>query len=196
MEKLTKEQEIIKLLFKDFLTHYNSRSISKVIGISHVGAFKILKNLEKRNIVNSLKIGNALIYSLNKGNPVTCKQIELALTIEAQNFSRWTEEFKEIGIKAIFVILFGSILKDEETAKDIDLLVVAEKNNFKEIKKLVDGRNKLLNKKIHLIFQIPEDFKKDLKYKNKVILEIINKGVVLFGQEEVRKILQDEQSLK
>ena len=57
MQKLTKEQDIIKLLFKDFLADYNSRSISKLIGTSHPGAFKILKRLEKRDIVKFKRIG-------------------------------------------------------------------------------------------------------------------------------------------
>ncbi len=185
MENLTKEQEIIKLIFKDFLVMYNSRSISKVIEISHAGAFKILKKLEKRNIVESKEIGRAKIYSLNMKNPVTVKEIETILTIEAQKNKIWLEEFKELDKKSKIVILYGSIIKDEKNAKDIDLLIVANKNKFKDIKGIIEERNKFLNKKIHPIIQTLSELKRDINKKNKVLVEIIKTGFVLFGQDEL-----------
>ncbi|MBU4116642.1 MAG: nucleotidyltransferase domain-containing protein [Nanoarchaeota archaeon] len=190
MNKLTKEQEIIKLIFKDFLTHYNSRSISKPINISRVWAFKVFKNLEKREIVKSEKIGNAIIYSLNLDNPVTHKEIELILIIEAENFRRWKEEFKELEKKVNFLILFGSITRNEKTARDIDLLIVANSKKLKEIEKIIEKLQRYTSKKIHPLIQTMKDFKKDLNKKNKTIIDIIKTGIVLFGQEEFRKALK------
>lgn len=187
--KLTNEQLALKIIFKDFLTDYNSRNLSKIIGISHVGTFKILKKLEKNRLIISKRIGNALVYSINLNNSIAKKIIDSILAIETSNHLRWIEEFKPLENKVHFAILFGSVLKDEKTAKDIDILVVSDKNNFNEIKKFISERNKLTNKKIHLLFQTVDDFKHDLKDKNKVTIEIIKKGVVLFGQEEFIKIL-------
>ena len=189
MNKLTKEQEIILRLFKDFLMPYNSRSISKFVGISHAGAFKIFKKLEKREIVKATQIGKANIYSLNSENPLTPREIEIALIIESQNHRKWLEEFKILKEKAIFVILFGSIIKNEKTARDIDLLVVADKTEFKNIKRIINQKNKLLNKKIHLIPQTLEDFKHDVLSRNKAIMDIIETGIVLFGQDKLREVL-------
>jgi predicted nucleotidyltransferase len=183
--KLTKEQEIIKKLFKEFVTPWNSRSISSLIGISHVGSFKILKKLEKRGIVSSRKIGKANIYSLALDNPLARKEVEITLLIEAQNHKRWLEEFKDLENISSFVILFGSIIRNESSAKDIDLLVVAEKTNFNKIKDLIKEKDKISHKKIHLILQSPEEFNKDLESKNKVSLEIIKTSVVLFGQDKL-----------
>lgn len=188
--EISKEQQIIKLIFKDFLTDYNSRNISKIIKMSHAGAFKILKKLEKQDIVKSKRIGNTLIYSLNTKNPITNKKIEITLISEAQNYKKWTEEFKELKNKVKFTILFGSIIKNEKSAKDIDLLIVADK--FKNIKQILEKRNKFLNKKIHPLFQTIKDFKYDLKNNNKTIINIIKTGIVLFGQEELRKNLQND----
>lgn len=187
--KLTKEQEIIITLFKDFLTSYNSRNISHTINMSHPGAFKILKKLEKEEVVIAKQVGKAIIYSLKFDNPITRRKVEMALTIEAQNHKRWIEEFKELENEAQFVILFGSILTNEKVARDIDLLAVAESNNSGRIKEVITERNKILNKKIHLILQSPEDFKRDIDTKNKVMIEILKKGIVLFGQEHVRQML-------
>jgi len=189
MEKLSKEREIIKILFKDFLTPHNSRTISKLIGISHAGAFKILKKLEKREIVVPKRIGNAVIYSLNAKNPIVSKEVELALIIEAKNFERWSEDFKELGNKVNFLILFGSILRNEKEAKDIDLLIVAEKKNFKYIEKIIGARKRISNKRIHALIQTSDNFKSDVDKGNKTMIEILKKGIVLFGQEEIRKIL-------
>ena len=190
MNNLSNEQKIINLLFKDFLTLYNSRIIGKVIGISHPGAFKILKKLEKRGIVRPKTIGKAVIYSLNLDNPIAVKEIEMALIIEASNYKRWIGEFKELNEKADFVVLFGSILRNEKEARDIDLLIVCNKSDFNYIKEIIDKRNRILNKKIHLLVQTKEDFKKDMLNKNKAIIEIIKTGIILFGQDNLTKIMK------
>ncbi|MBI2499471.1 nucleotidyltransferase domain-containing protein [Candidatus Woesearchaeota archaeon] len=189
METLSKEQEIIKLLFKDFLTYYNSRNISKIIKTSHAGAFRILKRLEKRNIVKPTRIGKAIIYSLNKENPIAWREIEMVLTLESQHYLKWIEEFRSIENKVKFVIFFGSITRDEKSAKDIDLLVIAAKDKFDEIKRIIEERNGILPKKIHLLLQTYDDFKKDVKSRNKAMIEIIKNGIILFGQDEARKAL-------
>ncbi|MDP3027201.1 MAG: nucleotidyltransferase domain-containing protein [Nanoarchaeota archaeon] len=188
--KLSKKQEIIKLLFKDFLTKYNSRSISKKINISHAGSFKILKKLEKEDIVNHEKIGRALIYSLNLGNQIANKEIEMIFLLESQNFKRWVEEFKDLENKVKFLVLFGSITRNAEQANDIDLLIVADENNLEDIKKSIKKIQKYTSKKIHPLIQTIGNFKKDVNEKNKVMIEIIKTGIVLYGQEEYVKLLK------
>ena len=188
--KTEKQQEILKLIFKDFLTSYNSRNISKKVKISHAGAFKILKKLGKKELVNPKKIGRAIIYSINKENLLALKEVEIALITESQNYKRWIEEFKALKEKADFVILFGSILKKERDARDIDLLVIAKNENFKSIKKFASERQNFLSKKIHLILQTSEEFKQDVEKRNKMILEIIKTGNVLFGQDKFIEILK------
>ena len=183
METLSKEQEILKILFKEFKESYNSRSISRKIGLSHAGAFKLLKKLEERKIVAAKRIGRANIYSINLENPVAIKELELLLAIEAQKNSKWLEEFRELKEKTSFVILFGSIIKNEKEAKDIDLLIVSDKKKFPEIKKIIEDKNRITAKKIHALIQTPEDFLKDMKNNNKVILEVIRTGIVLLNNE-------------
>lgn len=191
MEKLTKEQEILKILFKEFKESYNSRSISKKIGMSHVGAFKILKKLEGRKIVLGKRIGKAVIYTLNLNNPMTFREIEMLLTLEAQKYGRWLEEFSGLKEETDFVILFGSVIRNEKEAKDIDILIVSKRNNILRTKKLIEEKNEIASKKLHALFQTKEDFFKDLKNKNKVMLEIIKTGIVLFGQENLTKYLKE-----
>lgn len=189
MEKLNKEQEIIKLLFKDFSADYNSRSISKIIKISHPGAYKILKKLEKREIVKPKKVGKAVVYSLNRENPITNKEIEMILLLESQNFKRWVEEFKDLKDKTKFLILFGSITKNAEQANDVDILIVIAKSKLGGIKKIIQKIQKYTNKKIHPLIQTIDNFKKDINEKNKVMFEIIKTGIAVYGQEDYIKTL-------
>src|SRR3989344_1985765 len=187
--KLTKEQEIVKLIFKDFLVEYNSRNISPKVGLTHSGAFRVLKKLKEKEMVKSRHVGKAVIYSLNFENPLTLKEIETALTIEALKHRMWIEEFKKIEGKAKSVVLFGSILRNEKEAKDIDIHIVADKKDYSKIKEIIEERNKILPKPIHLIFQTPDDFKSDIKRRYKVTIEIIKTGIVLFGQDEFRRMV-------
>ncbi len=187
--KLTKEQEIVKLLFKDFATEYNSRNISPKIGLTHSGAFRAMKKLEAREIVKSRQVGKAVIYSLNLDNPLTVLEINTALTIEAQNNKRWVFEFEGLKGIAKSVVLFGSILRNEEAARDIDVHVIAEKADYPKVKKIIDNKNDILPKHIHLIFQTHKDFQKDLDRKYPMIIEMIKTGIVLYGQDEFRKMV-------
>lgn len=190
MEKLTKEQEILKLLFKDFSADFNSRSISKIIKISHAGAFKILKKLEKREMVIPKRIGKAVIYSLNLGNQIATKETEMIFLLESQNFKRWIEEFKDLESKVKFLVLFGSVIRNAEQANDVDILIVADKSKLNEIKKIIKKIHKYTSKKIHPLIQTINNFKKDVNEKNKVMMEIIKTGIVLYGQEEYIKLLK------
>ncbi len=188
--KLSKKQEIIKFLFKDFLTKYNSRSISKKINISHVGAFKILKKLEKEEIVKPEKIGRALIYSLNLDNQIANKEIEMIFLLESQNFKRWIEEFKDLKDKARFLVLFGSITRNAEQANDVDILIVTDGSKLGDIKRIIQKIQRYTGKKIHPLIQTAENFKKDVNERNKVMIEIIKTGIVISGQEEYIKLLK------
>lgn len=191
MEKLSKEQEIIKILFKEPEESYNSRNISKKIGMSHAGAFKILEALKKKEIVISKKVGKANIYSLNLKDKIAEKSIEIALTLESRNYLKWVEEFRKIGEKSSFIILFGSILRNEKEAKDIDLLIVLNMEKLKEIEKEIERKKNILIKPLHALYQTPEEFIKSMHSKNKVSLEILKTGIVLYGQERVIDILKE-----
>ena len=60
-----KEIEILLILTKDFSTDYNSNNITKKIGITPAGAFKAMKNLEKKRLITGKKMGKAVFYKVN-----------------------------------------------------------------------------------------------------------------------------------
>ena len=190
--RVNKKYEILKVLFKDFLTSYNSRNISKIVGISHAGAFKILKKLEEQGIVKPKRIGKAVVYSINFENPVACKEVELALVLESQNYKRWIEEFKKLFEGNRIIAMFGSAVKDYSKSGDIDILIVLENNKeIAKINEIVKEREKILPKKIHAIKMTHEDLLKNLMKKDKVMLDIVKNAVVLYGQSKYLEILKN-----
>ena len=77
-------KKIILYLLRN-LELVNINQISKKLYISVGSAFKILKDLEKNNIVLSSKLGNAKFYQINLNNEETIKWCEIFLSEERRN---------------------------------------------------------------------------------------------------------------
>ncbi len=184
------EDEALLLILKNPYEEYNSRGLSKIVGISHAGMFKILKKLENQKILISRSVGRAKIYSINFENILAVKRAEMALIMEARQNERWIEEFNSLKHDAEFIVIFGSILRRSESARDIDLLIIADRKKFGRIKEQIYKKNNLMAKKIHLLLQTPDEFLSDFEKKNKSMLEIIRTGAVLFGQDEFVNLIK------
>jgi len=186
------EMKFILAILKNPEQELNARSISKLIGITHMGSLKIAKRLEKESIISSRVIGKAIIYKLNLSSDYVKQYIKFLLQREIEHSSaytrRWILELKNIE-KADAVILFGSVLRKGEQANDIDVIIVVKKDNFKKLKKEIEERNIINTKKIHPIFQTKEDLKRNIKLSDKVILNAI-KGIVVLGEENILEVLQ------
>ena len=188
-----KEKEIVLKIFKDFTNSYNASSISKLVKMTRVGSYKALKNLEQHGILESKRLGKAIFYKIKLNDNYAKKSVELVLMEEANQKKRWLEEFKELFDLCESVILFGSILKSEEKANDIDLLLIMDQENNTKINKFIDTKNQILLKKIHPIKQTSDDFINNVKKKDKVILDAIKTGIVLSGVENYVELINNAQ---
>ena len=188
-----KEKEIVLKIFKDFTNSYNASSISKLVKMTRVGSYKALKNLEQHGILESKRLGKAIFYKIKLNDNYAKKSVELVLMEEANQKKRWLEEFKELFDLCESVILFGSILKSEEKANDIDLLLIMDQENNTKINKFIDTKNQILLKKIHPIKQTSDDFINNVKKKDKVILDAIETGIVLSGVENYVELINNAQ---
>ncbi|MBI2559158.1 nucleotidyltransferase domain-containing protein [Candidatus Woesearchaeota archaeon] len=186
-----KEREALLILFKDFTAFYNANSISKILGISHVGAQKILKRLLEEGVLNDQKIGRSIIYKPKLDDDYVCKLIAFLLADEANNFRRWKEEFKKIFKKGRVVMLFGSVLKDYAKARDIDIMVIVKKKDYKEVVKIIEEKQELLPKKIHSIEITSRDLIKNIKNRKDSIIGIVKSAVILYGQNEYVEIIKN-----
>jgi predicted nucleotidyltransferase len=196
MANLTqKEREIVLLLLKDYTNFYNANSISKVLNISHVGAQKIFKRLLQKNWVISKTIGKSIIYKINFNDTYVSQLVAFLLADEANNFKRWKEEFKELFKRDRIVMLFGSTIRDYAHAKDIDLMLVINERDVKEINAILKKKEEILPKKIHAIKLTSKDLLNNLKKKDKAMINIVKNAIILYGQDKYVEIIKNVTSI-
>ncbi len=190
-----KEKEALLILFKDFSSYYNANSLSKLLGISRIGTMKLLKKFKKNNILKDRKIGKSTVYKLNLEDDYVRNMISFLLADEANNFKRWKDEFKGFFKGERIVMLYGSTIKNYEKARDIDIMIVMEKREYKEVAKVIEERQKFLSKKIHSIELIPNDLLKNLQEKQKAVIDIVKNAIILYGQNKYVEIIQNVTSI-
>ena len=105
------KSKILLALLKDVNIKYNANSISKIIGITSMGALKILKDLEKKDIITSEKLGKAVFYSVNLKKDFTKDYLEFLLKSEAEDSSsyvkRWISEIRKIEVEISILFVFN-----------------------------------------------------------------------------------------
>ena len=186
------ESKLLLKIFKDFSKNYNANSISKEIGITPRGALKILKKLKAQNLLKDKQFGRAVFYKINFDDKYSVKLIETLLIGEArERAERWINEFNDIFKSTDIVILFGSIIRNEKKAGDIDVLFVFKRKDYNKISNFVDKKNKILFRKIHDIPQTMQDLKENLRGKNKAIIEAVREGYILHGQDKLIDIIKN-----
>jgi len=190
-----KEREAVLILFKEYNNYYNANSISKILNMSHVGAQKIFKRLLQENLVTSKTIGKSITYKLNFKDNYVSQLVAFLLADEANKFKRWKEEFKEIFEKDRIIMLFGSTVKDYAHAHDIDLMIVIENKEVKEVNAILKKKEKILPKKIHTIKLNHQDLSENLKKKDKTFIDIIKNAIILYGQDKYVEMLKNVTSL-
>ena len=197
MEGLSnKEIEILLVLLKDVSIEYNANNITKKIKITPAGAFKAMKNLERRNWIIGTKMGKAVFYKVNLKDYYAFRIMETLLINEARiKASRWLDEFKDLFKYTEILIIFGSIIKDSKKANDIDLLTVFKKENNNKINDLIKERRLISTKPIHIIKQTTKDLENNLKKSDKVILNAVKNGYVLHGHEKLLEVIKNVTSV-
>jgi len=183
---------ILKILLKEFFIDHTITSLSKEAGLSRVGVWKILKKLEKKDLILLSQIGEGktsiIKINLNWDNLVLEKTLALILTEEAIKNQRWINSFKELENKVDFLIIYGSIIYSLKEANDIDIIGITGK--FLKVEKLINKIQKTQLKKIHAINMTKKEFKEELG-KNKAFIDSVKKGIILFGQERFIKFIKN-----
>lgn len=188
--------KILKILLKDLSVKPTTTSLAENIGMSRVGAWKVLKRLEAQKLIilSPAGTGKTSTYSisLNWENPLAEKTLALALIGDALKNPRWRSNFAELEAKVGFLIIYGSIMHSPREAKDIDLLsVVPNQNKFLEIEESIKKIQKTQAKKIHILSFTQKELKDELEKPNKVFIDALKRGVVLFGQENFIRFMKE-----
>ena len=188
----TNEIKAVLTIVKSPEIMYNANSLSKVLGISSMGTLKILKRLETESILKSRQIGKSNVYKVKTENNYARNYVTFLLSKESASSSgfikRWVNEIKKIK-HADIAILFGSVLR-KTNANDIDVLLVTDQRRFKKLKGEINKINEINIKKIHPIYQTRTDLVKNIRKRDRVVLDAI-KGIVAFGEEGFLGVYDD-----
>jgi len=189
IELTVKEQKAILRVYKDFTNFYNANSLSKTIGITQVGTMKILKRLEKASVMTSKRIGKSLVYKINVSGDFAQRVVGFVLANESSDYERWKEEFKPVYKLSKTVLFYGSASRNYPNSRDIDLMIIQDKDNMKETSNVLQEIQSLLPKKIHAIQATRDDLIKNLKNHNEAMIEIVKTAIVLHGYDEYMEVL-------
>ncbi|MEK6896807.1 MAG: nucleotidyltransferase domain-containing protein [Nanoarchaeota archaeon] len=185
------EMLLIATILKSPEVPYNANTLANILEISPMGAWKIAQKLQKEDILHADKIGNAHILKLNLANEYARNYMRFVLAREIEiappYVKRWITELKKIK-HAELIILFGSVLRKHEDARDIDALIVTDNKQFKMLKKEIEDINFLNDKKVHPIYQTKEDLRKNIAKRDKIVLNAI-KGLMVSGQDAFIEVL-------
>ncbi|MEK6828426.1 MAG: hypothetical protein AABX78_03680 [Nanoarchaeota archaeon] len=186
------EKKVLRLLLTAFDRQYSINNIAKECSLAPNGAFKILKKFEKEGILKSDKIANIKSYSINFDNEKTGNILELALMPILEGRLKYRQEdFKDLKEITKVCILFGSYIDLKKEPHDLDALFVIDKDNFKNYKKGLEDIKDIVPAKIHDVLQTEEDLKNNVKNKDKVILQILREGVILWGINIMMKVIKN-----
>jgi len=170
---------------------FNVNQVAKNISISVGSAHEILQDLKKKGMIKSMDLGASIYYKLNLNSLDVidiCKMIlrenKRTLPSIAKIYAEEIEKFD----KADIIILFGSILI-KENFNDVDVLFIT--NKVKEVNLFCNEISKIRTKSVNPLIMTYDDIIKNIKIKQKVILEIINKGIVIKGEEKFMGALKN-----
>ncbi len=188
-------EKIMKILLKEIYLNHTVSSLAQRLVMSRVGIWKILKRLESNKLIILSSIGNGKtsIYTvkLNWDNILVEKKLAFLLSEDAIRQERWRFNFAELEKHVSFLLLFGSILHSPKEARDIDIFVVIDnRKEFKTIEKIMLKIQVTQSKKIHYIDLTENEFEQELNNKNKAYIDALAKGVILYGQENLIKVIK------
>ena len=101
------------------------------------------------------------------------------------------EDLEKLKDVASSCVLFGSVLKKGREARDIDVMIILEKKDFKKVYKILEEIRSISPKKIHDVMQTKEDLAKNIRKSDEVVLDIIKTGKILWGSEIIVEAIKN-----
>jgi len=153
------EFSVINFLIRNFSERFTIRGIAKELNLSAAGVHSILKKLEKSKVVVAEKLGTGLFYNINLNSSVA----------------------KHLA--AIVLLGFLELKKpDLEEVKDDIKIAAFDGKNMLIVSNDRTIEDKLAGKGFNLIILAEEELVEKISSKDKAVIEIIKKGVVIAGE--------------
>jgi hypothetical protein len=185
------EKKVLRLLLSSYDTDYSINSIAKECKLAPNGAYKILTKFEKEGILSFKKIANLKSYKLNFQNNKIFSILELALIPELEKkIQLRLEDLKNLKNITKSCVFFGSYLNKKEP-DDLDIFFIVEKQNYKKYSDELEKAKEIIPIKIHDVVQTVDDLKQNIQKKDEVIINILRKGVIVWGHDVIIQMIKD-----
>ena len=187
------EARVMDFLVRHFKERNSINEIGRKLDLSPRGIYKILKKLEKIKAIEPEKIGNGIYYKVNLEEEIGIKLSELVLVQNELNAYAQVqvEDLEKLKDVALSCVLYGSVLKKGREAKDIDIIIILEKKNFKKVNKKLEEIKSINPKKIHDIMMTKEDLAGNLRKNNAAMIDMIKNGKILWGSEIIVEAIKN-----
>lgn len=186
-----KQSKVLKFLATGSYSENYINNIARECDIAVSGSRWILNNFEKQKIVNHQDVGNMKVYNVNfsdKSKDFLSIAYSDKLSNKLENRKREMEPLKKVSKIAI---IFGSYLNKRDP-NDIDILFILDKNfNYKKFNEILKEVRHIVPIKIHAILQTKKDLVENIKNKDKVIINALRKGKLLWGNRYLVEVLED-----
>ena len=187
--------KILEFLLRN-IDEYNINQMAKELKISVGGAHKILKGFERSRFVKGKRLGNAIYYGLNLQNREVRKLCELVLMESKRRAldsnpqaSVYSKDLEEAASFSKAAALFGSVVNQEEV-RDIDVLFITTKKGVKRVEDFCLKLSSVRMKSISPLIMTSGDLKNNVRRRDEVVLEILKKSIVIYGEGEIVEILR------
>ena len=187
MQNLTiNEARVMNFLVRNSKEKNSINAIAKRLKLSPMGAYKILKKIEKADAIKAEKIGNAIYYKANLDEEIGRKYAEFVLVQKefSNSYAKvYAEDIRKLEGIALSCVLYGSILKIGKEAKDVDALIIVEKKGYKKVSSKLAEIKEISAKRIHDIMMTKNDLANNIKKGNEAMIDMLKYGQVLWGPE-------------
>jgi len=164
------EFSVIGFLIRQISKRFTIRSIASELKISAAGAHAVLKKLEKNGVVKAEKLGTGLFYEIDLGNKIG---EHLAAVSLLEHFDVKKVDFSEIEKESKAAIFDGKnmvvVTNNPDNVKDVCY------RELKELKVICKGE---------------EEFVDALRGNEKEVLEVLEQGNVLFGENLILELIR------
>lgn len=181
--------KVLKKLSKHMGWQFNISELSKDTAINKGAISRIVKRLEKENILTVNKKGKIKLFALNEQNIFVKDALLPILKIEEELFKnikkRIIRPFSEDLASSI--ILYGSYARGSERLEsDIDAMVIIKSKELEEKCRIISDKvsQEFLEKGVMLTIDIlcEKEFKKLYLDKEPSIVSVAGTGIVLKGK--------------
>ena len=160
------EFSVLSFLVRNFAEKLTIRNIAQRLNFSAAGVFNILKKLEKQKIVKGEKLGTGLFYAINFENKIAEHLAQIVLLYSEEKIDFDIEKLKQAK----------AAILDKKT-----LLLITDNITILDI--TIEG--------INVIVKTEDEITNLLRKRDAEMLQLLKKGIILFGEDKIIDIIKN-----